>query len=751
MAQDRTWTGRLLLRGEDRGISKSAQKVETAVGGVVKTLAKFGAVAAAAGVAATIFGSVGKIKEFEKSISDLAAITGAAGADLDKLTEASKEIGRTTTLSASQAAEAFKLIASAKPDLLDNVVALEATTRAAVTLAEAAGLDLPTAASALGESLNQFGEGADSAAKFINILAAGAKFGASEINETSAALVNAGTVAKLAGLSFEDTNAAIQGLAAAGLKGSLAGSRLRSVLTRLQIQANDDFNPTMNSMNDVLDNLAKANLSVTEKVKIFGIESVATIDILVAQRETIRGVTEDITGTSEAYDQAAKRTDNLDGDIKRLTSAFEAFQINLGNGMLPMLRNVIQAFSDVLNAITAVSGSEGIAKADEQFSIFEATLKTLVVSGNVVINIFDAIADVLGFVGKAIVAAFQGDFDLIGIGFDELKTNLENEFIDIGNFAANTFNPELAAEVKANTEAFYQQPILDVVDQTNAAVEIAVLTAGQELAAKQAEAAATKARKDFEDRERLLETIRESHRSELEILEERNVLEIAELELLLENKLLTEDEFRTKFLDSDEEFWAARLAITQKGLSKLEQFEQLSATNKTKFVLSEAIKITQGVAQSNKTLFKINKISAIANAVINTAQGVTRTLADYPFPINVALAALTAAAGFAQIQAIRSTQFSGGGGGTTPSAAGSVPVINNNPVGGAGGVPLDTLLASQGGAGGPAQRIDINIDGLNEGGLITADDTRKLIASINDQLGDGVNLNVDPDGSGTGS
>ena len=115
------------------------------------------------------------------------------------------------------------------------------------------------------------------------------------------------------------------------------------------------------------------------------------------------------------------------------------------------------------------------------------------------------------------------------------------------------------------------------------------------------------------------------------------------------------------------------------------------------------------------------------------------------------LAALAAAAGLAQSQAIRSTQFSGGGGGTTPSAAGSAPTINDRPVGGAGGIPLDTLLAGQGGPGGVAQRIDINIDGLSEGGLISADDTRKLIMSINDQLGDGVNLNVDPEGGGTGS
>jgi hypothetical protein len=578
------------------------------------------------------------------------------------------------------------------------------------------------------------------------VLAAGAKFGSSEINQTSEALRNAGTVAKLAGLSFEETNAAIQALAAAGVKGSDAGTKLRSVLIKLQTQTNDEFNPAVVGINAALKNLGDANLTVSEKVAIFGERSVSTADILIDQLDVLNLVEEQVTGTSEAYDQASKRTDNLDGDVKRLSSAFEALQLNLGNGMLPVLRNTIQAFTDIFNAIAAVSGSEGINKADESFSVFNATLKTLAVSANVLINIFDAIADVLGFVGRAIVAAFEGDFELISLGFEELKSDLGQEFMDIGEFAANTFNPELAAQVRANTEAFYAQPILDTVDDTNQQVKEKVLTAGEELAAEQAAKAEEIARKKLEDRERLLERIREDHRTDLEVLQERNALEIAELELLLNEKILTEDEFREKFLAADEEFWAARKAITQKGLTDLQKFEMLSAQNKTKFVLAEAVKLTQGVAQNNKTMFKINKVAAIANAVINTGQAITRTLADYPYPINIALAALTAAAGFAQIQSIRSTQFSGGGGGTTPSAAGSTPVLNNQPTGGANEVPLDSLLASQ---GGPRTRIDINIDGLNEGGLMSVDATRQLIRSINDQLGDGVNLNT-TGGNGTG-
>ncbi len=748
---DRTWTGRLLLKGEDRGISKSAQKVETAIGGVTRQLKRFGVIAAAAGTVAVFAGSITKIKAFEKSISDLAAITGAAGKDLVRLTEASKDIGRTTTLTASQAAEAFKLIASAKPDLLDNVTALEATTKAAVTLAEAAGLELPDAATALGESLNQFGEGAESAGKFINILAAGAKFGSSEINQTSEALRNAGTVAKLAGLSFEETNAAIQALAAAGIKGSDAGTKLRSVLIKLQVQANDEFNPAVVGINQALENLGDANLSVTEKVELFGERSVATADVLIDQLDVLNRVEEQVTGTSEAYDQASKRTDNLDGDLKRLSSAFEAFQLFLGNLLLPTMRSVVETFTDIFNAITATTGDEGIAKADESFSVFGATLKTVIVSGNVLINIFDAIADVLGFVGRAIVAAFEGDFELISIGFEELKSDLSQEFIDIGDFAANTFNPELAAQVKANTEAFFAEPILKTVDETNAKVAEKVLTAGEELALKQAEIAAAKERKDFEETERRLERLRESFRTELEALEENHVLELATIQLLETEKIFTEIEANEKRLALQEEFEKRRNEIAMKGATKLQKFEALTTTNKTKFALSEAARLTQGVAQSNKTLFKVNKIAAIANAVINTAQGVTRSLAEYPAPINIAMAAITAAAGLAQIQAIRSTQFSGGGGGTTPSAAGSAPTINDRPVAGSSGLPLDTLLAGQAPGGGAGQRIDINIDGLNEGGLMSADDTRKLIMSINDQLGDGVNLNVDPEGGGTGT
>lgn len=743
---DRTWTGRLLLKGEDRGISKSAQKVETAVGGVASKLKQFGALAAVAGGVALFAGSVNKIRQFEKSISDLSAITGAAGADLDKLTEASKRIGQTTTLTASQAAEAFKLMASAKPDLLSNLDALEATTAASVTLAEAAGLELPAATSALGESLNQFGAGAEEANRFINVLAAGAKFGSSEIEQTAEALKNAGTVANLAGLTFEETNASIQAMAAAGIKGSDAGTKLRSVLIKLQTQTNDGFNPAVVGMEKALFNLGEANLSVTEKVAIFGERSVATADILISQQETYNRVNEAVTGTSEAFDQAAKRTDNLDGDIKRLSSAFEAFQLNLANGGLPVFREIIQSITDIFNAVAALTASDGINKADDQFKVFDATLKTLFVTGSIIKNFFDSLFDSLVFIGRSIVDALSGNFDLIDDHFAEFQGKVEGNGRDIAEAAFRSFQPEAARQLDEAADAL--APIVRENQQKLEDIKTDVaLTAGQERTLAELEAEAEAQEKKEMAFETKLERFRLANQTELEALIENHELKLAEIALLEENTIFLEGEANAKRLAAQEEFEKKRRAISIKGATKLEKFDSLTATNKTKFALSEATKLTAGVAQNSKTMFKINKVAAIANAVINTGQAITRTMADYPYPLNIAFAALTAAAGFAQIQSIRSTQFSGGGSGTTPSAAGGSPVVNNNPVSGGGGATLDGLLEGQ--ATGPATQVTINIDGLPDAGPVPAEMVRDLISGINEQLGDGVTLDAGP-GGGTG-
>ena len=138
-----------------------------------KAIKLFGAAFATISVGNTLLKIANDTRQFSAAISQLSAITGATGKDLEFFREQSMLIGKTTTLSASQAATAFQLIASAKPDLLDSRDALAAVTKEAVTLAEAASIDLTQAAEVVGVALNQFGAEADQANRFLNVLAAG--------------------------------------------------------------------------------------------------------------------------------------------------------------------------------------------------------------------------------------------------------------------------------------------------------------------------------------------------------------------------------------------------------------------------------------------------------------------------------------------------------------------------------------------------------------------------------------------------
>lgn len=151
------------------------KRVSASVSGLAGRLAGF------AGAGLSLGTIISTTRQYSQSLSDLQAITGATSAQMKLYDQAAQEMGRTTEYSASQAAEAIKLMASAKPELLSTSAGLTAATKSALTLAQAAGTTLPDATRTLALSLNQFGAGASEADRYINVLAAGAKFGSSEI------------------------------------------------------------------------------------------------------------------------------------------------------------------------------------------------------------------------------------------------------------------------------------------------------------------------------------------------------------------------------------------------------------------------------------------------------------------------------------------------------------------------------------------------------------------------------------------
>ena len=431
---------KVIIEAQAKGVKESEAALDqlgkktTIASGAVKVL---GAAFAALGAGSVLTKIANDTRAFSSSISELSAITGATGKDLEFLKQQSLEIGRSTTLSASQAAEAFKLIASAKPDLLESGEALASVTKEAVKLAEAARVDLASAANTVGTSLNQFGAGAEEAARFVNVLAAGSKLGASSIADTALALKNAGAAAAAAGVGFEETNAAIQVLAAGGLKASEAGTGLRNIILKLEADTDRKLRPSVVGLGTALENLAAQNLTVTELTKKFGVEGIVTASTLLKNADATSKLTTALTGTNIATEQAATNFDNLDGDLLALNSSLEGLAIALGSQAEPNMRKLVQALTDFAQKAIQFVNSDRFA--DYLTTTFNIAQKLAILIGvKLLANIislgvaFARTATAAGVMGRAItlMGGPIGVITIAAFGLYEILQKLANSRVD---------------------------------------------------------------------------------------------------------------------------------------------------------------------------------------------------------------------------------------------------------------------------------------------------------------------------------
>ena len=460
-----------------------------------KAVKLFGAAAAGLSVGAIFQKITTDTINFTKSVSELSAITGATGKDLQFYEEQAALIGKTTTLSASQAADAFKLIASAKPDLLANKEALAAVTKEAVKLAEAAGIGLADAASTVGVSLNQFGAGAEEASRFVNVLAAGAKEGSSSITDTAQAMKNAGVAASLAGLSFEEANVGVQLLAKGGLFAAEAGTGFRQVLLKLENEADDRFKPSMVGLAGALENLAAENMNLTELTDLFGAEAMKSAAIMIKGAGDARKLERALTGTSTATEMAQTNFDNMTGDLLSLNSANEGLAITMGRKLEPMIRKVIQAttefsrkvddfvqsekFNDVLKAMTigaktlaailvgqiagalagtiaafvSTTASAGIAST--AIGVLRGALTLLGgpigIIVTALVGLYAIMSDVFGFDFEDFKRYFRATFQVISGYVTSFATAVTNKFKAVFEYLSGLFQPYIDVYVSAFT------------------------------------------------------------------------------------------------------------------------------------------------------------------------------------------------------------------------------------------------------------------------------------------------------------
>lgn len=342
------------VRSADRAVGDFQRNVGNYPGltgftnGLRNLVGAFGLVGGIQAFAAILSDAYQTIKQFEQSLADLSSITGASGKDLAFLRDNAIDLGQKVQGGAQAVVEAYKLIAGAKPELLDNVQALNAVTDAAITLSQAAGIELPDAATALTDAMNQFGADASRAQEFIDALANGAKFGSAEIPQLTEALLKFGAVARSSNVSIQESAALVELLAENGLKGAEAGTALRNIL--LKISSPDALPKTavteLNRLGVSMKTLKDSSIPVQERlealkpllkdnasiVKVFGVENATSAINVLSHTTRLKELTGQMGEVGTAAEQAAIRMDTLNGKTDILKSTYDSFVLSIGKG-----------------------------------------------------------------------------------------------------------------------------------------------------------------------------------------------------------------------------------------------------------------------------------------------------------------------------------------------------------------------------------------------------------------------------------
>lgn len=310
--------------------------------------------ASAAAVVAAITGVVFKLNEFRKlaneredAAADVKALTGLDDAAVQWLEQTAVRLstsmtssGVRITQSASEILDAYKLVGSAKPELLSNKEALAQVTEQTLVLASASGMKLADAVDAVTLSMNQYGAQANEASRYTNVMAAGSKYGAAAVESVTRAIRNSGVAASSAGVPIEQLVGSIETLAEKGIKDEVAGTGLKKFFLTLQTGA-DDTNPKIVGLYQALDNLAAKGMNAAEIKKMFGEEGYNVASVLINSTDKVKSYTAAVTDTAVATEQAAIKSDTLSSKIAQARNELNEQGIILAKELNPAISQML--------------------------------------------------------------------------------------------------------------------------------------------------------------------------------------------------------------------------------------------------------------------------------------------------------------------------------------------------------------------------------------------------------------------------
>ena len=318
---------------------------------------------------------VGVAAKFESAMSEVAAISGASGDELQALTEKAQEMGATTKFSASESAAALKYMAMAGWDteaMLNGI-------NGVMQLAAASGEDLASTSDIVTDAMTAFGLSADQSTRFADVLAQTANRSNTSVALMGETFKYVAPVAGALGYSIEDASVAIGLMANSGIKGSQAGTSLKNVLTNLakptdQVQAYMDklnisltdsagnvkpLNQLLNEMRDGFNGLTEAE-KAEYAAGIAGKEGMSGLLAIVnSSQADFDNLTEAINNSSGAAQNVADvMMDNLGGQLTILKSTLEGIAISFGNILLPAVKKVVDSLQDFLNWLNGLTDGQ---------------------------------------------------------------------------------------------------------------------------------------------------------------------------------------------------------------------------------------------------------------------------------------------------------------------------------------------------------------------------------------------------------
>ena len=327
-----------------------------------------GLLGSAAAVATPIAFATKKYADFQDQVAATGAVTGASATQLAALASQAKELGRTTSNTASEIAALQTELGRAgfSPD------EIIAATPAIRNLVRATGTDLAQSAQIAAAAMRQFGLEASDTTRISDVLTATANSSAQTLEDIGESMKYVGPIASDAGMSLEQTAKAAGFLANMGIKGSMAGTGLKTVLTRL---ADPKIAKKMEAMGvaiDVSDPIktlgelgkAMAGMSNADRLatlnELFGLRGMVGASKMAGDAKSYERVSDAIDEAGGAAARTSQMMDDtLGGTFRRILSAAEGVQIAIGESLTPMFRSLESAITGPLEMFSKFVEANG--------------------------------------------------------------------------------------------------------------------------------------------------------------------------------------------------------------------------------------------------------------------------------------------------------------------------------------------------------------------------------------------------------